>query len=88
MNGHVLLIGIAVGLLSTVVMDLGGGLGLLLGVTCHNPKRMGHELIGRWVGYLFHGQFKHTDILSSPLLADICPIMVILKPACVGVIVY
>ena len=30
MNGHLLLIVALVGLLSTVVMDLGGGLGLLL----------------------------------------------------------
>jgi hypothetical protein len=41
MNGHVLLIGVAVGLLSTMVMDLGGGMGILLGVPGRGPRRTG-----------------------------------------------
>ncbi len=73
MNGHILLIGVAVGLLSTVVMDLGGGLGILLGVPGRGPQRMGHGLIGRWVGYLLHGKFTHADILSSPPLKGELP---------------
>jgi hypothetical protein len=68
MNGHVLLLRVAVGLLSTVMMDLGGGLGLLLGVPGRGPQRMGHGLIGRWVGYLFRGKFHHADILETPPL--------------------
>ncbi len=69
MNGHVLLIGAVVGLLSTMVMDLGGALGLLLHIAGRGPRRMGHELIGRWVGYMFRGKFKHADILTSPPLS-------------------
>jgi len=73
MDGHVLLIGVLVGLLATVVMDLGGGLGLLLGIASRSPRRMGHELIGRWIGYMFQGKFKHADILQSPPLRGELP---------------
>lgn len=72
MEGHVLLLRVAVGLLSTVIMDLGGGLGLLLGIAGRGPRRMGHELIGRWVGYMFRGKFKHADILATqPLRGEL-----------------
>jgi hypothetical protein len=45
LNGHVLWIGVLVGLLSTVVMDLGGGLGLILKVASRSTRYQGHELI-------------------------------------------
>jgi hypothetical protein len=59
-------------------MDLGGGVGLLLGVAVRKPQRMGHHLIGRWVGYLFRGKFKHADILSTPALRGELPLGILI----------
>src|SRR6266480_1423007 len=32
------------------------------------PRRTGPDLIGRWIGYLLQGKFRHTDILQTPPL--------------------
>ena len=32
------------------------------------PRRTGPDLIGRWIGYLLRGKFRHTDILQTPPL--------------------
>lgn len=69
MQWNVLLFRVAIGLLATVIMDLGGGLGFLLGIAYRKPQRMGHYLIGRWVGYMFRGKFRHIDILTTPCSA-------------------
>ncbi len=66
MNARILWIAAAVGVAATVVMDLGSGLGILLGVPGRGPLRSGYRQIGRWFTYLLRGTFKHADILATP----------------------
>jgi len=73
MQWNFLFIRVVVGLLATLIMDLGGGLGLLLGIASHKPQRMGHNLIGRWTGYMLRGKFRHADILATPALGAEMP---------------
>ena len=41
---------------------------LRLGIAGRGPRRTGPDLIGRWIGYLLKGKFRHTDILQTPPL--------------------
>jgi len=60
--------GVIVGVLATVTMDAVAVIALRLGIAGRGPRRTGPDLIGRWVGYLLKGKFKHTDILQTPPL--------------------
>jgi DUF2938 family protein len=72
MNSHVFLSALAVGILATMTMDMGAILGFVLGIGGRGPRRTGPDLIGRWVGYLFRGKFRHDDILqTAPLPGEI-----------------
>ena len=77
MSGHVLLIGVAVGILTTLTSDIGAVVGLRLGIAGRGPRRSGPDLIGRWVGYMFRGIFKHTDILKTPALPGELPLGIV-----------
>src|SRR5207253_9324833 len=39
-----------------------------LGIAGQGARRAGPDLIGRWIGYLLRGKFRHTDILQTPPL--------------------
>src|ERR1700746_1501684 len=60
--------GLIVGVLATVTMDVVAVIILRLGIAGRGPRRTGPDLIGRWIGYLFRGKFRHTDILQTPPL--------------------
>src|SRR5438874_11994448 len=61
-------VGLIVGILATVTMDVVAMVTLRLGITGRRPRRTGPDLIGRWIGYLLQGKFRHTDILQTPPL--------------------
>src|SRR5215475_4803455 len=65
-SGFVL--GLVVGLLATVTMDVVAVIALRIGIAGRGPRRTGPDLIGRWIGYLLQGKFRHTDILQTPPL--------------------
>ena len=56
------------GILATVTMDVVAVIALRLGIVGRAPRRTGPDLIGRWIGYLLRGKFRHTDILQTPPL--------------------
>jgi hypothetical protein len=60
--------GVIVGILATVTMDVVAVMALRLGIAGRGPRRTGPDLIGRWIGYLLQGKFRHTDILQTPPL--------------------
>src|SRR5215471_18272681 len=68
MTSRLFIAGVIVGVLATVTMDAVAVIGLRLGIAGRGPRRTGPDLIGRWVGYLLKGKFKHTDILQTPPL--------------------
>jgi hypothetical protein len=68
MDSRIFLTTLAVGILATVTMDIGGVIGLRLGIGGQGPRRTGPDLIGRWVGYFFLGKLRHDDILKTPPL--------------------
>ncbi|HEX4653130.1 MAG TPA: DUF2938 family protein [Candidatus Udaeobacter sp.] len=68
MESRVFLVGVIVGILATVTMDVVAMVALRLGIAGRGPRRTGPDLIGRWVGYLFQGKLRHTDILQTPPL--------------------
>jgi len=61
-------VGVAVGILATVTMDVVAVIALRLGIGGRGPCRTGPDLIGRWIGYRLRGKFRHTDILQAPPL--------------------
>jgi hypothetical protein len=61
-------VGVIVGILTTLTMDVVAVIALRFGIAGPGPRRTGPDLIGRWVGYLLQGKFKHTDILRTPPL--------------------
>jgi len=63
-----LIVGLIVGVLATVTMDVVAAIALRLGIAGRGPRRTGPDLIGRWIGYLLQGKFKHTDIRQAPPL--------------------
>jgi len=68
MEGRAFIVGLIVGILATVSMDVVAVIAHRLGVAGPGPRRTGPDLIGRWIGYLFKGKFRHTDILQTPPL--------------------
>jgi hypothetical protein len=62
------IVGLIVGVLATVTMDVVAVIALRLGITGRGPRRTGPDLIGRWIGYLLQGKFRHTNILQTPPL--------------------
>ena len=68
MENRVFVGGLIVGVLATVTMDVVAMIALRLGIAGEGPRRTGPDLIGRWIGYLFQGKFRHTDILQTPQL--------------------
>src|SRR5262249_34786120 len=68
MESRAFIVGLTVGILATVTMDAVAVIAHRLGMTGHGPRRTGPDLIGRWIGYLLQGKFRHTDILQTPPL--------------------
>jgi hypothetical protein len=68
MESRAFIVGVIVGILATVTMDVVAMIALRLGVAGRGPRRTGPDLIGRWIGYLLRGKFSHTDILQTPPL--------------------
>jgi hypothetical protein len=68
MESRAFTVDVIVGILATVTMDVVAVIALRLGIAGRGPRRTGPDLIGRWIGYLLRGKFKHTDILQTPPL--------------------
>jgi len=68
MESRAFIVGLIVGILATVTMDIVAVIALRLGIAGLGPRRTGPDLIGRWIGYLLQGKFRHTDILRTPPL--------------------
>jgi hypothetical protein len=68
MESRAFIVGLIVGILATVTMDIVAAIALRLGIAGRGPRRTGPDLIGRWIGYLLRGKFRHTDILQTPPL--------------------
>ena len=68
MESRVFVVGLIVGILATVTMDVAAMMAPRLGIAGRGPRRTGPDLIGRWIGYLLQGKFRHTDILQTPPL--------------------
>src|SRR5262249_31736625 len=68
MQLHLSLAGAVIRILATLTMDMGALLGVRLGIPGPGPRRLGPDLIGRWIGYLGRGKFKHDNILRTPPL--------------------
>jgi hypothetical protein len=68
MESRAFIVGLTVGILATVTMDVVAMIALRLGIAGRGPRRTGPDLIGRWIGYLLQGKFRHTDILQTPPL--------------------
>ena len=68
MESRAFIVGLIVGILATVTMDVVAVIALRLGIAGRGPRRTGPDLIGRWIGYLLRGKFRHTDILQTPPL--------------------
>ena len=68
MESRTLIVGLMVGILATVTMDVVVMIALRFDIAGRGPRRTGPDLIGRWIGYLLRGKFRHTDILQTPPL--------------------
>ena len=68
MESRAFIVGLIVGILATVTMDVVAVIALRLGIAGRGPRQTGPNLIGRWIGYLLRGKFRHTDILQTPPL--------------------
>jgi hypothetical protein len=68
MESRAVIVGLIVGVLATVTMDVVAVIALRLGIAGRGPRRTGPDLIGRWIGYLLRNKFRHTDILQTPPL--------------------
>jgi len=68
MESRAFIVGLIVGILATVTMDVVAVIALRLGIAGRGPRRTGPDLIGRWIGYLLRCKFRHTDILQTPPL--------------------
>jgi len=66
MKSRAFIVGLIVGMLATLTMDVVAVIALRLGIAGRGPRRTGPDLIGRWIGYLLQGKFKHADILRTP----------------------
>jgi hypothetical protein len=72
MESRAFIVGLVAGILATVTMDVVALIALRLGIAGRGPRRTGPDLIGRWIGHLFQGKFRHTDILQTqPLRGEL-----------------
>jgi hypothetical protein len=65
MESRAFIVGLIVGILATVTMDVVAVIALRLGIAGRGLRRTGPDLIGR---YLLRDKFRHTDILQTPPL--------------------
>src|SRR5881628_93578 len=68
MESRAFIVGLIVGILATVTMDVVAVMALRLGIAGRGSRRTGPDLIGRWIGYLLQGKFRHKDIMLTPPL--------------------
>src|SRR5206468_12411897 len=68
MESRAFIVGLMLGILATVTMDVVAVIAFRLGIAGRGPRRTGPDLIGRWIGYVLRGKFRHTDILQTPPL--------------------
>jgi len=68
MESRTFIVSLMVGILATVTMDVVAMIALRFDIAGRGPRRTGPDLIGRWIGYLLRGKFRHTDILQTPPL--------------------
>src|SRR5438270_12566669 len=68
MESRAFVVGLIVGIFATVTMVVVAVIALRLGIASRGPRRTGPDLIGRWIGYLLQGKFRHRDILQTPPL--------------------
>jgi Protein of unknown function (DUF2938) len=68
LESRAFILGLIVGVLATLTMDVVAVIALRLGIAGPGPRRTGPDLIGRWLGYLFQGKFRHRDIVQTPPL--------------------
>ena len=72
MESRTFIVGLMVGILATVTMDVVAMIALRFDIAGRGPRRTGPDLIGRWIGYLLRGKFRHTDILQTlPLRGEL-----------------
>jgi hypothetical protein len=63
-----ILIALPIGFISTAVMDVAARVLALVGIAGRGERRTGPELLGRWIGYMPRGVFRHEDIRRTPPL--------------------
>src|SRR5439155_25122318 len=68
MESRAFIVGLIVGILATLTMDVVAVIALRLGIAGRGPRRTGPALIARRIGYLLRGKFRHTDIPQTPPL--------------------
>jgi len=68
MGGVFTVANVLIGVLATLVMDLGQAVGWKLGIAPPPPRPNGPAALGRWVGYISKGRFTHANILDTPKL--------------------
>src|SRR5215475_921950 len=68
MESRAFIAGVIVGILATVTMDAVAVIAPRLGIAGRGQRRTGPDFIGRWIGYVLRGKFRHTDILQTPPL--------------------
>jgi hypothetical protein len=56
MESRVFIVGLIVGILATVTMDVVAVIARRLGIAGRGQRRTGPDLIGRWIGYLLRGE--------------------------------
>ncbi len=61
MESRAFIDGLIVGILATVTMDVVAVIALRLAIAGRGPRRTGPDLIGRWIGYLLRGKFRHSS---------------------------
>jgi hypothetical protein len=62
------------GVFATLVMDIGSVLVRVSGLTAGPPPR----IIGKWFAYLLEGRLIHRDIVSSPDLPVLMPLVLVI----------
>ena len=69
MESRAFVVGLIVGVLATVTMDVVAVTALRLGIAGRGPRRTGPDLIGRWIGYLMRGKFQAHGHPADAVLA-------------------
>ena len=68
MDLALIFIALPLGLISTAVMDVNARALSVVGITGRGERRTGPDLLGRWIGYMPRGVFRHEDIRRTPPL--------------------